>query len=73
MSETLQYYEQERKLRRETGEVIEAHHRMPDGKLIATVQICYHCNRQFAYNRKRRHCPACHRLLRTKAMILKYP
>jgi hypothetical protein len=70
--ETLQYYEQERK-RREAREVIEAHHRMPDGKLIATVQFCFNCRRQFAYNRKRRHCPSCQQILRTKTMILRKP
>lgn len=70
--ETLQYYEQERK-RREIGEAIEIHRRMPDGKLIATVQICYNCRRQFAYNRKRRHCPSCQQILRTKTMILRKP
>ncbi len=68
--ETLQYYEQERR-RKETKEFIEAHHRMPDGKMIATVQICYSCSRKFAYNRKRRHCPSCQHILRTKTMVLR--
>jgi rubrerythrin len=69
-SETLQYYEQERR-RREAKEYVEAHHRMPDGKLIATVQICYNCNRQFVYRRRRTHCPCCQHQLRTKTMIIR--
>jgi hypothetical protein len=69
---TLQYYRREKKPR-QSVEFIEAHHRMPDGRLIALVQICYNCNRQFAFSRRRRHCPSCQQLLRTKTMIFKKP
>lgn len=72
-TEKLQYWVEERKSRKSFSEILVEHHRMPDGKLIATVQICYRCGRQFSYNRKRRHCPSCQALLRTKMMLRKPP
>ncbi|MDI6691065.1 MAG: hypothetical protein QME50_04245 [Candidatus Bathyarchaeota archaeon] len=72
-SRHLQYYVEERKTRRESQEFLEAHHRMPDGKLIETVQICLRCRRKFPFKRSRKHCPRCQGLLRTKAMVLKVP
>jgi len=49
---------------------LEAHHRMPDGKLIATVQMCGGCGKMFAFKRERRRCPRCQGSLRVKTIVL---
>jgi len=47
---------------------LEAHHRMPDGKLVATVQICLRCGRTLPFKPNRKRCPYCQNILRRKAI-----
>jgi len=72
-SKHLQYSIEERRIRRKRDEFPEAHHRMPDGKLIETVQICLRCGRKLSFKRGRKRCPHCLGLLRTKTMVFKLP
>jgi rubrerythrin len=54
-----------------SGSVIEElHHRMPDGKLIVTIQTCMHCGKSFQPKRGRTHCPNCQGFLRSKTTVL---
>ncbi len=56
---------------REEGEILERHHRMPDGKLIVTAQICIHCGRKLPFKPNRSRCPYCHGILRVKTIVVK--
>lgn len=38
---------------------------------IALIQVCLHCGREFTYNPRRKLCPACASILRTKTTVLK--
>ncbi|MCK4424142.1 hypothetical protein KAU93_00535, partial [Candidatus Bathyarchaeota archaeon] len=54
-------------------EALEVHHRIPDGRLITTVQVCLRCGRKFTYKRGRKRCPRCLGPLIIKTMVLKAP
>ncbi len=69
-TDTLQQYVQEGRLRKQRLASIEAHHRMPDGKLIANVQVCLYCERVYPFVHGRKYCPQCCGLLRTKTTVL---
>jgi len=70
---SLKYCVEERRTRRKRGEFSEAHHRMPHGRLIKTVQVCFRCGREFSFKRGRKRCPCCLGVLRTKIVVLKVP
>ncbi|MDH5483431.1 MAG: hypothetical protein OEY22_11245 [Candidatus Bathyarchaeota archaeon] len=72
MSSKLQkHYFGEQRAGIKAQECLEASERMPNGKVIADVQICFNCGGAFPFKRGRRRCPRCQGLLRTKTMILK--
>ena len=52
---------------------VPAHHRMPDGKLIAMVDVCFTCGHMFAPERGRKWCPRCRGLLINKTIVLRIP
>lgn len=67
-----QYSVENRSVFGEKGESLEAHHRMPDGKLVANVQICLRCGRKFPPKRGRKNCPICQGLLRNRTLVIRY-
>jgi len=69
----LEYLIDKRKSEEKIRGFVEAHHRMPDGKLIAIMQVCVRCRRTFPPARGRKFCPCCQGLLRNKAIVLKIP
>jgi rubrerythrin len=58
---------------RELREPLEAHHRMPDGKLVAVVQICVRCGKTFMPTQGRTRCPFCLDHLKSRAIVLRIP
>jgi len=70
-AKTLQQYIQEERPQKQRLASIEAHHRMPDGKLIANVQICLYCERVYPFVHGRKYCPQCFGLLRVKTTVVR--
>lgn len=62
---------EEREANMEVRNFPEAHDKTFNGKLIATVQVCFYCGRRFPLKRGRKRCPMCQSLLRNKTMIIK--
>jgi hypothetical protein len=71
MSRQLGYLIDKRhEVRRNQGLIEEAHHRMPDGKLIVTMHTCMRCGETFTPRKGRTRCMNCQGPLRSKTTIL---
>jgi rRNA maturation endonuclease Nob1 len=67
----LLYCAQLGKMKGEDRAFSETAQRMLNGKSITLVQVCLRCKREFPCNKRRRLCPVCAGILRTKITILK--
>ena len=67
----LLYCAQLGKMKGEDTASSETTQRMSNGKSITLVQVCFRCKRAFPCNRRRKLCPVCAGILRTKITILK--
>jgi len=53
--------------------LVEAHRRMPDGKLVATMHVCPCCGNTFLPKKGRTRCPLCFGHLKEKTIVVGFP